>query len=155
MFALVILIVTSGNVYISLLAILCITSIISMLMGVIQLFGWKFGLVESICVIVFVGISVDYVVHICHQYIHSIENDRISRMNNAYKQMGATVVGGALTSCFSGIFLVMCEAESLNKFGMLLLTTIIASMLTSLVWLPSLAFFLGPEGSNGNISFRK
>ena len=38
-----------------------------------------FGLVESFestCVIVFIGISVDYVVHICHQYIHAVEVDR-------------------------------------------------------------------------------
>ena len=67
------------------MAIMCISSIILMLMGMIQILGWKFGLVESTCVIVFIGISVDYVVHICHQYIHSIEDDRTSRMNNAYK----------------------------------------------------------------------
>ena len=29
---------------------------------------WKFGLIESICVIVFIGISVDYVSHFSHMF---------------------------------------------------------------------------------------
>jgi predicted RND superfamily exporter protein len=76
LFSLIILIITTGNVYISFIAIFCITSIVLNLMGVISFLGWKFGMVESTCVIVFIGISIDYVVHICHQYVHSIYDDR-------------------------------------------------------------------------------
>lgn len=84
-FAFIILTITTRNVKISLIATGCISCIILMLMGSIVIMGGKFGLVESTCVIVFIGISVDYVVHICHCYIHSIELDRLNRTNNAFK----------------------------------------------------------------------
>ena len=60
------MVLVTGNIYVSLLAILYISSIILFLMGVIKINGGNFGLIEATCVIVFIGISVDYVVHISH-----------------------------------------------------------------------------------------
>ena len=67
--------------------------------------GWKFGIAESTSTIVFVGLSVDYVVHLCHQYIHEIAPDRYTRTKAAFRQMGETILGGAFTSLLSGLFL--------------------------------------------------
>lgn len=64
--ALIVLILTTKNIYISLIAIISISSVILCLMSAIKTLGWQFGMIESTCVIVFIGISVDYVVHICH-----------------------------------------------------------------------------------------
>ena len=105
---------------------------------------WKFGMIESTSVIVFIGISVDYVVHICHNYTHALETSRKARMDFAYRQIGKAIIGGALTSCFSAGFLIICQASSLNKFGVLLLTTILCSMLTALIMLPSVLYLMGP-----------
>lgn len=66
LFSFVILVVTTRNWYISLIAIGCISSIILQLLGVIKLLGWKFGIIESTCIIVFIGVSIDYVVHFAH-----------------------------------------------------------------------------------------
>lgn len=66
LFSFIILVITTGNVVVSFLAILSISFIILFLMGTISLNGGNFGLIESTCVIVFIGISVDYVVHVCH-----------------------------------------------------------------------------------------
>jgi len=86
---------------------------------------------------VFVGVSFDYVVHICHSYNHSIYWIRKERMDSAYKQMGQTIFGGALTTIFSGVFLVICQSDALYKFVILLLTTIISAMIIALVFLPA------------------
>ena len=59
--------------------------------------------------------------------------------------MGSTIVGGALTSSFAAIFLIICQADSLNKFGIMLLTTIMASMLTALFFMPAMLYILGPD----------
>jgi predicted RND superfamily exporter protein len=113
-------------------------------MSTIYLFGWEFGLVESACVIVFIGISFDYVIHICHEYIHCVYVHRKSRMDNSFKNMGETIFSGAITTSFSGIFLALCEANALNKFGLLLIITIISSLIVSLVFLPALLYTFGP-----------
>jgi predicted RND superfamily exporter protein len=72
-------------------------------------------------------------------------------MDHALKSTGKTILGGALTSCFSGIFLFVCEADALNKFGVMLLVTIVASMFTSLIFLPSILYIIGPEKEQGSI----
>ena len=79
-----ILVITSKNVYISMFAIGHILAIIVTLMSMISFFGWSFGIVESTSVIVFVGISFDYVVHICHSYNHALYWKRKQRMDQAY-----------------------------------------------------------------------
>jgi len=61
-----VLTIMTGNLIISIVAVFCQASIIFQMLGVVYLSGWNFGLSESTCVIVFIGISVDYVVHICH-----------------------------------------------------------------------------------------
>tara|TARA_B110000285_G_scaffold80800_1_gene93272 strand:+ start:1716 stop:2195 length:480 start_codon:yes stop_codon:yes gene_type:complete len=148
-----VLLLTTKNFYISVMAILSISAIILGLMSMVNLFGWEFGIIESTCVIIFIGISVDYVVHICHQYIHAMDNQRKQRMDFAFKNMGATILGGALTSSFSAFFLIICQADSLNKFGILLLTTIISSMIVSLVFLPGVIYIIGPNKQQGDLEF--
>ena len=68
LFAFVILLLTTLNSIVSLLSILCIAAIIIQMISMIYLMDWKFGLIESICVIVFIGISVDYVSHFSHMF---------------------------------------------------------------------------------------
>jgi predicted RND superfamily exporter protein len=65
--------------------------------------------------------------------------------------MGQTILAGALTSIFSALFLMLCQAASLNKFGVLLLITIASSMLSALIFLPSLFYIIGPNGKAGDL----
>ena len=65
-FSLSILVIATSNIYVSLIAIFSISTIVLTLMAMIWILGWKFGLIESTCIIAFIGISVDYVVHIAH-----------------------------------------------------------------------------------------
>lgn len=141
----IILIITSMNLYISLIAVTHILLIILTLLSMINFYGWSLGLIESTCVIVFVGISFDYVVHICHSYNHSLYQTRKKRMDFAYAQMGQTIFSGALTTSFSGVFLILCETDTLYKFGILLLTTIVSAIVIALVLLPAQLYLFGPE----------
>jgi predicted RND superfamily exporter protein len=143
-FSFLILLFTTQNIYMSIIALFSISSIIFTLMSTIYLFGWEFGLIESACVIVFIGISFDYVIHICHEYIHCIHVLRKDRMDSSYKNMGETIFSGALTTSFSGIFLALCESNALNKFGLLLIITILSSLVIALIFLPSVLYIFGP-----------
>ena len=71
-------------------------------------------------------------------------------MDFAYKNMGATILGGALTSVLSAIFLITCQTATLNKFGYLLLATIISSLLVSLIYFPAMIYIMGPENKQGD-----
>ena len=62
------------------------------------LVGWQFGLTESICCSILVGLSVDYAVHLANAYMESHSPFRNDRVKSALGEMGMTVVGGAVTS---------------------------------------------------------
>ena len=132
-----------------------ISGIVLALMSMINMLGWQFGIIESTCVIIFIGISVDYVVHISHQYIHALDNQRKQRMDYAFKNMGATILGGATTSCIASFLLITCKAATLNKFGILLLTTIMSSIIASLIFLPGIIYVIGPNKLQGDLLCNK
>ena len=67
-FAFIVLILTTQNIIIAALSVFTIGGVLSSVMGVIYLVGWKLGIAESLGLDLFVGFSVDFVVHVAHQY---------------------------------------------------------------------------------------
>lgn len=65
-FASVVLFFATRNILVTFYSVLMITCVISSVMGVIELIGWKLGVAESLATDFFVGFSVDYIVHIAH-----------------------------------------------------------------------------------------
>ena len=62
--ALVVLVVSTSNWLISLLAMSSIFCIMATVFGMMAFAQWKISILESICMIVVVGMSVDYTVHL-------------------------------------------------------------------------------------------
>lgn len=59
-----------------------ITSIIGIVISVISVMwmnGWEFGVAESITVVILIGFSVDYVVHLANHYVESSYDDKFTR----------------------------------------------------------------------------
>jgi len=69
LFALVVLLLTSGNVLITIYAMLTITFIIADTVAIFVLCGWELNILETIIIIMSVGLSVDFTVHYGVAYI--------------------------------------------------------------------------------------
>ncbi|CAF1168574.1 unnamed protein product [Adineta ricciae] len=69
LFAFVVLLLTSGNIVITLYAILTIIFIIADTVGIFVLCGWELSILETIIIIMSVGLSVDFTVHYGVAYI--------------------------------------------------------------------------------------
>ncbi len=69
--ALLILLLTSGNVLISLLAIVTISFSIADTIALFVLLGWKLDVLESVVIIMSVGLSVDFSCHYGVAYINA------------------------------------------------------------------------------------
>merc|ERR1740138_1946272 len=67
-FCWLILMVVTWNVALGTIAAFVVTCIVAMAGGSMVLMGWQMGIIESIAVIIIIGISVDYSVHIAHAY---------------------------------------------------------------------------------------
>lgn len=70
-FAFLILLVATSNIIISLIAIFCIAIINCSIVGTIHMNGQQLGISESISVVALIGFSVDYIVHLAADYVHS------------------------------------------------------------------------------------
>merc|ERR1719210_2463857 len=86
------------NWAIAALGLLNITIILILFLGIMPLMGWQLGVYESIFLIMTVGLSVDYTVHLLHAYNHSVGATREEKPRDAMSAMGITVLSGAITT---------------------------------------------------------
>ena len=56
------------------------TVVIISVVAIMAMKGWEFGISESISVVILIGLSVDYVVHLASDYKHSAEKTRGGKM---------------------------------------------------------------------------
>jgi predicted RND superfamily exporter protein len=66
LFAFLVLLLTTHNYLVSLYSIIAILMVIATIFSTIYFQGYGIGIAESIALIVFIGFSVDYIVHMCH-----------------------------------------------------------------------------------------
>ncbi|CAF0755731.1 unnamed protein product [Adineta steineri] len=85
--ALLVLFLTSGNLFIAIYALITITFAIAVSVATFAALKWELGIIEAIIVIMSVGLSVDFVVHFGVGYIHTdstdIERER-KKIKNRY-----------------------------------------------------------------------
>ncbi len=82
--AFLVLVLSTCNIVIALYAIIGIGSVIVSVVGVMVFLGWELGMSESIAMVMLIGFSVDYVVHLANHYSESYSTNRHRRMQEAY-----------------------------------------------------------------------
>jgi predicted RND superfamily exporter protein len=71
------------------------------------------GVAESISVVILIGFSVDYVIHLSTDYMHSPFKGRHDKMTQAYGNMGISILSGAITTFGAGCFCFLGVAKPL------------------------------------------
>lgn len=94
---------------------------------------WEIGISESISVVLFIGLSVDYVVHLAAHYVNSKCASRVDKMRESYQEMGISITSGAITTIGSGLFLYGGKNLIFKKFALLITATIGISFVVSMV----------------------
>merc|ERR1712194_845925 len=88
-------------------------------------FGWTLGFLESICFSILIGVSVDFVIHFTHAYVHfKREVPRKDRSRYALVTMGPSVLATAGTTFFSAIVMLFCTITFFRKFALVLFFTV-------------------------------
>lgn len=121
-------------------------NIILSITAIIVCNGWEFGVSESVGIVVAIGLSVDYVVHLSAAYMHCPSNDRHTRMKEAYTEMGASIFSGTLTTFGSGFMLFGGQYINFQKFAVIITSTISISFFMSMVFFGAVMHIMGPEG---------
>lgn len=151
--ALVVLILSTGNVLIALYATLSIACIVAGVLGHVRLyFGWDLGIAESISGVIVIGFSVDYTVHLGHMYTSATHlATRAEKTRYALTYIGPTVIGGGLTTLLSASVLFLCTLKFFTKMATLLAMTVSLSVLHAMLFFVSLCAIAGPTNGFGDI----
>jgi protein dispatched 1 len=150
--AFVILLFATLNVMISIYAIMAVGCICSSVVGLMVLLEWQMGVSESIAMVIIIGFSVDYVVHLAAHYVHSAKEMRTDRATEAIRDMGISIFSGAVTTLGSGIFLYNCNVKFFVKFATIMVSTVSFSLIYAFFFFMALAHAIGPQGKQGSIT---
>ena len=81
-------------------------------------------ILESMNLILVVGLAVDYVVHLAQSYAHSPYHGRLERTRHALEQVGFSMMSGACMMLGASAFLLFCDFVYFRQFGLILFATI-------------------------------
>lgn len=118
-----------------------------------EILGWTLGSLESIAIVILIGFSVDYAVHLANHYVESVFEDRFRRMQDALSGIGISIVSGAITTIGSGLFLFLATVVFFTKFAFLICGTILFSLLYSFGFFTAMNHAIGPQKNFGNIGY--
>merc|ERR1719316_2390490 len=102
------------------------------------LLKWTFGPVEAIGLILFVGFSVDYTLHVAEAFHHAPP----PKVENALRHVGRAVMSAAFTTTGSAFFLFFCTVNVFTDFGVAIIFNSAWSLLFALVFFPALLTML-------------
>ena len=144
-FVFIVLLISTFNIVQSILSVLCVGVIVLTELSIMVLNGWEFGISESTGIVVVIGLSVDYVVHLSAAYMHSPYSKRAERMKQAFTEMGPSIFSGTLTTFGSGFMLFGGQMIVFQKFAVLITSTVVISFCVSMVIFGAIMHIIGPE----------
>jgi hypothetical protein len=143
---------SSGVIFLSsqsvVLTVFTTATILFILVSVTSLltaFGWTLGFLECICFSILIGVSVDFVIHFVHAYVHHKGNkSREERTKYAIITMGPSILATAYTTFFSAIVMLFCTITFFRKFALVLFFTVVMATFASFVVFCTLTNCFGP-----------
>ena len=149
--AAVVLLIGTGNVIITLYATISIFGVLTCVGATIYGMGWKLGFLEAVCFAILIGLSVDFIIHFAHMYCHAPHQGREQRTRHALRYMSVPVLSAGLTTFASSILLFLCTIVFFNKFGVVLMLTILYSLVISFYFFNGVNAAMGPCGTTGQL----
>lgn len=145
-------VVFTGNVVVAAYAVTSVLLSIFALFGIlISALKWEFGPVQAIGLITFMGLSVDYTLHLTHAYHQAEQETRRERIRHALSAIGPAILGGGLTTAGATIFTMPCWIFLFFQLGVMLCMNTILGLTSTFFFLAPLLAVCGPTGDTGQI----
>jgi len=144
----------TNNVLLSMMvvySVLGVTTCLAWFMCVAM--GWALGAIEVLGLIVFVGYSLTYSLHMAHKYHEHMRHTRGSgalkvrrkdAVFHALNCMGSAVCGSALTTLGSAFFLFFCTIQIFTRLVTVLFAVTFFAALFATIVLPTVLLCIGP-----------
>ena len=139
------MLLATRNILVALYAIKSVVFIVLCVVAVMVLNDWQLGVSESIAMVIIIGFSVDYVVHLAAHYVHCSTPSRYDRSTESISAMGVSIFSGAMTTLGSGVFLFGGTIIFFQKFALIISTTVIFSLSYALIYFLAFMHTVGPQ----------
>ena len=146
------LLVFLRNWIVAIVAVLHILVVILGSVGLMVVYGWRYGFIEGVCVTTVVGFSVDFVAHVSIAYVESSASDRRARTAQALSELGISVMSGALSTVLACFFLTRATMYPFIKLGVFMMSNMALSAIITLVVLPAVLATVGPPIHLGSLT---
>jgi len=147
-----VLVFATENYLIATFAALTIAMIVVIVFGFLTFSGWGLGLLEGILVVLVIGFSVDYTVHLSDSYKVSSKPTRFLKVQDALDSVGDSILSGAVSTIGAAAIMLSASISFFSKFGAFIFLTIILSTTFSLGFYCCLLMIAGPIGGTGNVA---
>ncbi|CAJ1377082.1 unnamed protein product [Effrenium voratum] len=140
------------NLILALYVCLNVILVVCVLSGfLLNIMDYEFGVAEAIGATIFVGLSLDYCLHLAHAYNEAPMSESLEKMRHALVVIGPSIMGGAITTISGTAFLLPCRILLFQKLGWTLFANAIVSMVYTFMFLSPVLIICGPTGSMGTI----
>jgi len=140
-----VILLSSKSVVLTLFSTATILYILASVTSFLTAFGWTLGFLESICFSILIGVSVDFVIHFTHAYVHHKgDMSRQERTKYSMVTMGPSILATAATTFFSAIVMLFCTITFFRKFALVLFLAVIMATIGSFVFFITLTNCFGP-----------
>jgi len=146
-----VLVIACENYILASLAIITIGMIVTIVFGFLTFSGWGLGLLEGILVVLVIGFSVDYTVHLSDAYKTCPLFTRYEKVQFALDACGKSILSGAISTVGAAAIMLTANIGFFKKFGAFIFITIILSTLFSLGFYAAILLVLGPIEKQGRL----
>jgi Niemann-Pick C1 protein len=112
--------------------------------GFIYFWGLTIDTISCICIILIVGLCVDYAAHIAHAFIVS-EGSSAERAANGLTEMGPAILNGGITTFLALVMLAFADSYGFTVFFKIFSLTVLFGLFHGLIFLPVMLTLLGTE----------
>jgi len=146
-----IILLSTGSIVLTFLSIFSIGCIVASLIACIVWLGWTMSMLESICLTILVGLSVDYTIHLANAWVNAQGKTREEKLKEMLTEIGISVFAASVTTFLSAIALFTCNVMFFVKFGIFIAFTILLSMIYSFGLFTVLVSIVGPVDNDNDI----
>ncbi|XP_046556222.1 patched domain-containing protein 3-like [Haliotis rubra] len=130
-----------------LLVFLVVINIVSILVGIfgfLHFWGLSLSSVTMIHLLMSVGFSVDFSVHVCSAYMIGKGRNRREKVESAIVHAAGPILNGGMSSFLGILVLVFSKSYIFNSFFKIMFTVILFGMLHAVFLFPVVLVILGP-----------
>lgn len=140
----VIVAISTRSIALSLVATLTIGCIVLAMLANLVWMGWKISILESICLTVLVGLSVDYTIHLGNSWMKARSTNRVKRLNAALLEIGISVLAAAATTVLSALPLLLTIIIFFFRFGAFIILNVVYSTIFAFGLFVTILVICGP-----------